>query len=44
MDAITFIKARQKLLAEDADRVAIKQAGDLSARFVPLTSRKACWS
>jgi hypothetical protein len=40
MDAMSFIKARQKLLAEASDRVAIKQAGDLSARFVPINSEK----
>lgn len=39
-DALTFIKSRQKLLAQDAQRVAAKQAGDLSARFVPINSEK----
>jgi hypothetical protein len=40
MDAMTFISARQKLLKEASDRVAVKQAGDLSARFVPINAEK----
>jgi hypothetical protein len=40
LDALTFIRSRQKLLAEDAGRVAAKQAGVLSERMVPIASEK----